>query len=335
MRARLSPSQDAFSRRSSSKSRRLADPSLRDRDRLRRRSISQPSETLLRLLAMAISRTRRISRLPRVVYLSSEEECLQLQLRPMTVRRIATSPPDLPLALAIRITTIPTVAHRIWTARVVPFRPLNKEAMPVRLSSLRDASNSSSSKLRRITDPSPRDRDRLRRRSISQPTVLPLRLRATTIFRTRPTTRLQSTLLVSNAECLHLRLRPTTIPRTATRTPSLLLQTAIRTPTSPTRVHRLVPFRLRELERLALQEWADQQRRTQTGLTRLRRQTPTKPSTLAAPLLPVPTRATSTLRRARHRETAQARSERSRRTVTTRTSRRTQLSILVQLRVLR
>jgi hypothetical protein len=36
----------------------------------------------------------------RVECLSIEEECLQLRLRSMTVRRIAISPPDLPLAIA-------------------------------------------------------------------------------------------------------------------------------------------------------------------------------------------------------------------------------------------
>lgn len=262
MRVRLSRrSPDGFS--SSGRTRRLAGLSLRDRDPLRRRSISQPPETLLRLRATTISRTpRRTTRLLRVECLSSEEECLQLRLRSMTVRRIAISPPDLPLAIAIRTTTTPTMAHRTWTTRVVLFRRPNMETMPARLSGVISAF--SSSKVRRATDPSLRDRDQLRRRSISQPTMIPLRLRATTISRTRRMTRLlQSEVLVSNGQCLHLRLRPTTIPRTATRTPSLPLLTAIRTSIIQTPARRiwaavrLVRFRLRELERLALQEWAD------------------------------------------------------------------------------
>ena len=350
MRARL-PLPDAFSSsNSSSKLRRMVIRTLRDRDRLRRRSISQPSEILLRLRAMTISQTpRRMTQLLRVESLSGEEGCLQLRLRPMMVRRIAISLPDLPPVIAIRTTTIPTMARRTWTARPVLFRRPGKVTMPAPLSSLRDVSSSRSSKLRRITNPSPRDRARLRRRSVSQPTATLVRFRATTICRTLPMTRLlqRSELLVSDEECLHLRLGPTTIPRGATRPARLPLLTAIRSPTIRTPVPRiwavvrLVPFRLRKLERLALQAWADQQRRIQTIPTRRLRQTRIKPSTLAAPPLPVRIRATLTLRPAQHRQTAaprssQARSEGAHRMVTTRTSRRIRrLSILVRPRALR
>lgn len=344
MRARRSRAPDAFSSRS--KLRRTVIRTLRDHDRLRRRSISQPPEILLRLRAMTISRTRRITRMLRGEYLSSEEGCLQLRLRPMMARRIAVSPPGLPPVIAIRTPTTPTMARRTWTTRVVLFRHLNKGTMPARVPGVTSAF-SSRGKPRRIPDPSPRDRDRLRRRLISQPSKIMLRLQAVTICRTwRMTRPLQLDLLVNNEECLRLRLRTTTFRRGATRTTSLPLATAIRTPTIRTPARqiwaavRIVPFRLQGLERLAQQAWADQQRRIRTVLTPLLRQTRIKPSTLAAPLLPVRTRATSTLRPAQHRQTAasrsiQARSEHSHRMVTTQTSRRIRLSILVQPRALR